>query len=64
MNTFRPCYLTIHEVILDEVSIIVNTDIPSILPEVKKKNNYLENIIILILFSINTYHALSHPNIY
>ena len=58
----RPCYLDFYEIVLDEISIIINTEIPLILPEVKKNNNYhTTNVVILILFIINTYHTLSHP---
>lgn len=76
MNTIFPCYLTMHEVLLDEIEtlkqtsnfneitvVVENTFVDTFKEKIQNSKFYLNNIVIVLLVAINTYHAVCHPSI-
>ena len=75
MNTIRPCYMMVHEILLDEIEtlkltsnfneidVVVENNFVDTTKKTQYSKFYLKNIVIVILVVINTYHALAHPSI-
>ena len=75
MNIVRPCYMMIHEILLDEIEtlkltsnfneidVVVENKFVDTTKKTQYSKFYLKNIVIVLLVVINTYHALTHPSI-